>query len=77
MIPLFRFTILLTVYCDFTSTYNRFQGTFKVPLYVLFNISSVVEFWGVPVRQKLGMILGNNVVEIEVRKKCLLQKMVS
>ena len=37
----------------------------------------ILRLRGVPVRQKLGMILGNNVVEIEVRKKCLLQKMVS
>ena len=76
MIPLFRFTILLTVYCDFTSTYNRFQGTFKVPLYVLFNISSVVEFWGVPVRQKLGMILENKVVQ-KLKFEFFLQRMFS
>ena len=32
---------------------------------------------GAPVRQKLGMILENKVLIIEVRKKCFLQKMVS
>ena len=38
----------------------------------------ILRLRGAPVRQKLGMILENKVVQkLEVRKKCFLQKMVS
>ena len=61
-----------------TVVYEKGFNVSHIYMHVRLIDSKVLRIRGAPVRQKLGMILENKVVQkLKLEKKCFLQKMVS